>query len=180
MTDKQDGTRVYSGGCDNTVRMFNMQTGQSTEVLQHGAPVKCVLVFKVGNEDVLATASWDQKLKVCHHHYVWLTDTYNFTSARHMGAMSASEKYESGSVDRQFTRLASNESFEVKLENRPISISANKSMVVCFSCLFPTLILPMCGVYGSKYRQIVRYVICIAVSRPPDEQSRAWHVGSSL
>jgi hypothetical protein len=53
--------RVISGGCDNKVRMYNLATGQATVLpVEHGAPVKCVLVIQVGGEEFLVTAAWDK------------------------------------------------------------------------------------------------------------------------
>ena len=36
----QDGSQVFTGGCDKTVRLWNLATNQSTQVAQHDAPVK--------------------------------------------------------------------------------------------------------------------------------------------
>jgi mRNA export factor len=37
-----DGTKILSGGADNAGRMFDVQTGQSSQVAQHQAPIKGV------------------------------------------------------------------------------------------------------------------------------------------
>ncbi len=35
-----DGAQVFTGGCDKTVRLWNLATSQSTQVAQHDAPVR--------------------------------------------------------------------------------------------------------------------------------------------
>ena len=36
----QDGTQVFTGGCDKTVRLWNLATNQSQQVAVHDAPIK--------------------------------------------------------------------------------------------------------------------------------------------
>ena len=60
----QDGTKVFSGGADNTARMYDIATGQATQVAQHDAPVSCVGWVDVPGQGILATGSWDKTIKV--------------------------------------------------------------------------------------------------------------------
>jgi mRNA export factor len=53
-----------SGGCDNAARMFDIQTGQSSQVAQHDAPIKVVRAIETPQGSILATGSWDKTLKV--------------------------------------------------------------------------------------------------------------------
>jgi mRNA export factor len=50
-----------SGGADKAGRMFDITTGQSTQVAQHDEPIKCAKFLDQGN--VLATGSWDKTIK---------------------------------------------------------------------------------------------------------------------
>lgn len=60
----QDGTKILSGGADNAGRMFDVTTGQMSQVAQHDAPVKCVRWIESPQGGVLATGSWDKTIKV--------------------------------------------------------------------------------------------------------------------
>lgn len=55
---------MLSGGADNAGRMFDVTTGQSSQVAQHDAPIKCVKWIDSPQASVLATGSWDKTLKV--------------------------------------------------------------------------------------------------------------------
>ena len=55
---------MISCGADNAARMYDLQTGQSTQVAQHDAPVKCVKWIDTPQGGILATGSWDKTLKV--------------------------------------------------------------------------------------------------------------------
>jgi len=59
----KDGTRLISGGADNAARMFEVQTGQMTQVSQHDAPVRVVKWIETPQGGILATGSWDKTLK---------------------------------------------------------------------------------------------------------------------
>ncbi|OSX57656.1 hypothetical protein POSPLADRAFT_1174191 [Postia placenta MAD-698-R-SB12] len=59
----KDGTKILSGGADNAGRMFDITTGQSTQVAQHDAPIKCVRWIESPQGGVLVTGSWDKTLK---------------------------------------------------------------------------------------------------------------------
>jgi mRNA export factor len=58
-----DGTKILSGGADNAGRMFDVQTGQSTQVAQHQAPIKSVRWTEM-HGGLLVTGSWDKTIKV--------------------------------------------------------------------------------------------------------------------
>lgn len=60
---KMDGSKVFSAGVDNLAKCYDLQTGQATDVAQHGQPVKAVRWTDLHN-GLLVTASWDKLLKV--------------------------------------------------------------------------------------------------------------------
>lgn len=60
----QDGTKILSGGADNAGRMFDVTTGQSSQVAMHDAPIKCVRWIESPQGGVLVTGSWDKTVKV--------------------------------------------------------------------------------------------------------------------
>jgi hypothetical protein len=61
----QDGTKIFSGGADNAGRMFDVGTGQATQIAAHEAPVKVVRwIDTPGSGGILATGSWDKTIKV--------------------------------------------------------------------------------------------------------------------
>jgi mRNA export factor len=45
--------------------MFDIATGQATQVAQHDAPVKTVKWVDTPQGGILATGSWDKTIKVC-------------------------------------------------------------------------------------------------------------------
>jgi mRNA export factor len=56
-----DGSAVFSGGCDNQVKKWDLATNQTTQVAQHDAPVRhCAWINEV---NLLVTGSWDKTLK---------------------------------------------------------------------------------------------------------------------
>jgi hypothetical protein len=67
---RQNGQQLFSSGCDNAARMYDMATGQSSQVAGHDAPIKCICYSDMpngkGGNGVLITAGWDKKLKVGH------------------------------------------------------------------------------------------------------------------
>jgi mRNA export factor len=56
-----DGTRVFSGGCDNKAKCWSLQTGQSSVVAQHAAAIKGI--SWVDEMNLLVTGSWDKTVK---------------------------------------------------------------------------------------------------------------------
>lgn len=58
-----DGTKVFSGSCDKTAKMWDLNSNQTIQVAQHDAPVKHVRWVKAPNYSCLMTASWDKTLK---------------------------------------------------------------------------------------------------------------------
>ena len=61
--DHQSGQHLFSAGCDNAARMYDLNTGQPQQVAGHDAPIKCV-EYLDQNGGMLVTAGWDKKLKV--------------------------------------------------------------------------------------------------------------------
>ncbi|TFK45800.1 WD40 repeat-like protein [Heliocybe sulcata] len=59
----KDGTKILSGGADNAARMFDVQTGQTTQVAAHDAPVKAVRWIETPQGGILVTGSWDKTVK---------------------------------------------------------------------------------------------------------------------
>lgn len=55
---------MISGGADNAARMLELQTGQSTQVAAHDAPVRHVKWIETPQGGILATGSWDKTIKV--------------------------------------------------------------------------------------------------------------------
>ncbi|KAJ2430583.1 RNA export factor gle2, partial [Coemansia sp. RSA 2531] len=59
-----DGTKVASGGADKAGRMFDISTGQTTQIAQHDAPIRCIKFVEAENSSpIVATAGWDKMLK---------------------------------------------------------------------------------------------------------------------
>lgn len=60
-----DGTKIASGGCDNAVKLFDVNTSQAQQVGNHDAPVQSVRFVQCGptNSECLVTGSWDKTLK---------------------------------------------------------------------------------------------------------------------
>ncbi|TRM64431.1 WD40-repeat-containing domain protein [Schizophyllum amplum] len=59
----KEGNKVFSGGADNAGRMFDVATGQATQVAQHDMPIKAVRWIDAPQAGILATASWDKTIK---------------------------------------------------------------------------------------------------------------------
>ncbi|PPR03085.1 hypothetical protein CVT24_012398 [Panaeolus cyanescens] len=59
----KEGNKIFSGGADNAGRMFDVTTGQATQVAQHDAPIKVVGWVDAPGAGILATGSWDKTVK---------------------------------------------------------------------------------------------------------------------
>jgi len=59
----KEGNKVFSGGADNAGRMFDVQTGQSSQVAAHDAPIKVVKWIDTPQASILVTGSWDKTIK---------------------------------------------------------------------------------------------------------------------
>ncbi|KAM5538505.1 hypothetical protein V8D89_007838 [Ganoderma adspersum] len=59
----KDGSKILSGGADNAGRLFDVTTGQSSQVAQHDAPIRVVRWIESPQGGVLATGSWDKTIK---------------------------------------------------------------------------------------------------------------------
>mmetsp|Transcript_21276 Transcript_21276/g.30107 ORF Transcript_21276/g.30107 Transcript_21276/m.30107 type:complete len:360 (-) Transcript_21276:215-1294(-) len=59
----QDGTTVFSGGCDKAVRMWQLSSGQNQaqQIGVHDAPVKSV--HFIPSSSLVVSGGWDKKLK---------------------------------------------------------------------------------------------------------------------
>lgn len=64
--DLQEGNKIISGGADNAGRMYDLASGQTTQVAQHDAPIKCVRWIDSPQGGILVTGSWDKTVKVRH------------------------------------------------------------------------------------------------------------------
>ncbi|KAF9192208.1 hypothetical protein BGZ50_008726 [Haplosporangium sp. Z 11] len=58
----KDGTKIASGGADKAGKVFDVSTGQSTQVALHDAPIREVR-WVDGQSPILATGSWDKTIK---------------------------------------------------------------------------------------------------------------------
>lgn len=60
----RDGSKLLSVGADKAARMFDVSTGQSSQVGVHDAPIKCARWIDAPSGGILATGSWDKTVKV--------------------------------------------------------------------------------------------------------------------
>lgn len=60
----RDGSKLFSVGADKAARMFDVSTGQSSQVGVHEAPIKCARWIESPTGGILATGSWDKTVKV--------------------------------------------------------------------------------------------------------------------
>jgi cell cycle arrest protein BUB3 len=58
----QDAVHVFSGGLDNTLKMYNFNTSTETVVGSHDAPIRCVEFCPDMN--VVITGGWDSSVKL--------------------------------------------------------------------------------------------------------------------
>lgn len=66
---KDDGTTVFSGGCDKQVKMWPLLSGgQPTTVAMHDGPVSQVAWIPEMN--LLVSGSWDKTLRYCFLYFV--------------------------------------------------------------------------------------------------------------
>lgn len=54
---------MISGGADKAARVFDMTTGQPSQVAQHDAPIKSIKWIDANGQGLLATGSWDKTIK---------------------------------------------------------------------------------------------------------------------
>lgn len=60
----KDGTKIFSGGCDKAARMYDVSTGQATQVGAHDAPIRKISWITSSNgSGLLATGGWDKMVK---------------------------------------------------------------------------------------------------------------------
>ncbi|KAJ3278282.1 hypothetical protein HK104_002500 [Borealophlyctis nickersoniae] len=61
---QQDGTKLFSGGCDKAGKLMDLNTGQIMQVAGHDAPIRCARWINHGNmNDIVVTGSWDKSLR---------------------------------------------------------------------------------------------------------------------
>jgi WD40 repeat protein len=67
---KDDGTTVFSGGCDKQVKMWPLLSGgQPTTVAMHDGPIKDIAWIPEMN--LLATGSWDKTVKYAYSFFLF-------------------------------------------------------------------------------------------------------------
>lgn len=62
--DLQEGNRVISAGADSAGRMYDVQTGQATQIAKHDAPIRVIKYVDTPNGGIVVTGSWDKTIKV--------------------------------------------------------------------------------------------------------------------
>lgn len=63
VTWSKDGTKLISGGADKAARVFDLATGQTSQIAVHDAPIKQVKWIDAQGQGLLATGSWDKTIK---------------------------------------------------------------------------------------------------------------------
>ncbi|CAM0141748.1 RNA export factor gle2 [Umbelopsis sp. WA50703] len=58
----KDGTKVVSGGADKAGRMYDVATGQTTQIAEHADTIRCIK-FLNESQNIVATGSWDKTVK---------------------------------------------------------------------------------------------------------------------
>lgn len=58
----QDAVHAFSGGLDNTLKLYDFNTNSETVVGMHDAPVRCVEY--AADVNIIVTGSWDQTVKL--------------------------------------------------------------------------------------------------------------------
>ncbi|XP_063967989.1 mRNA export factor-like [Lytechinus pictus] len=58
-----DGTKVFTASCDNTAKMWDLNSNQAIQIAQHEGPIKCVRWIKAPNYSCVMTGSWDKTIK---------------------------------------------------------------------------------------------------------------------
>lgn len=58
------GDAVFSAGCDNQVKMWNLQQNQFQQIGSHQAPIRCVAHSNVSGQDVVISGSWDKTMAI--------------------------------------------------------------------------------------------------------------------
>lgn len=62
-TWSKDGTKVFSGGADKTIRMLDVTTGTTTPIPAHDMPVRSLRWMSTSNAQALISGSWDKTIK---------------------------------------------------------------------------------------------------------------------
>eukprot|EP01128_Nolandella_sp_AFSM9_P003525 TRINITY_DN1518_c0_g1_i1.p1 TRINITY_DN1518_c0_g1~~TRINITY_DN1518_c0_g1_i1.p1 ORF type:complete len:344 (+),score=71.08 TRINITY_DN1518_c0_g1_i1:265-1296(+) len=61
VTFNQDGSKVFSGGCDKKGMMWDLASNQQQQIAAHGEPIN--FVKWIPEKNVLMTGSWDKTIK---------------------------------------------------------------------------------------------------------------------
>ncbi|KAK3365758.1 WD40-repeat-containing domain protein [Lasiosphaeria ovina] len=59
----KDGSKVIAGGADKQAKVLDLVSGQTAQVAQHDAPVRCVRYFENNGTPMAVTGSWDKMIK---------------------------------------------------------------------------------------------------------------------
>jgi len=59
----KEGSRLISAGADNAGRMYDVQTGQSTQIAKHDAPIRVIKYVDTPSGGIVVTGSWDKTIK---------------------------------------------------------------------------------------------------------------------
>jgi len=59
----KEGTRVISAGADSAGRMYDVQTGQTTQIAKHDAPIRVIKYVETPSGGIVVTGSWDKTVK---------------------------------------------------------------------------------------------------------------------
>ncbi|XP_030839228.1 mRNA export factor isoform X1 [Strongylocentrotus purpuratus] len=58
-----DGTKVFTASCDNTAKMWDLNSNQAIQIAQHDGPIKSIRWVKAPNYSCVMTGSWDKTIK---------------------------------------------------------------------------------------------------------------------
>lgn len=60
-----DSTKIASGGCDNILKLYDVNTGQAQQIGSHDNAIKVLRFVSCGpsNQECIATGSWDKTVK---------------------------------------------------------------------------------------------------------------------
>lgn len=60
---EQNGTKVASVGADKSLKICDLSTQQTMSIQAHEQPIRAVRYFETNGQEMLATGSWDKKIK---------------------------------------------------------------------------------------------------------------------
>ena len=59
-----DSSHIISAGCDQMVKLWNLQTGQATDIGRHTAPIKAAKCITWGSGQHVVSAGWDKMIHI--------------------------------------------------------------------------------------------------------------------